>query len=463
MRVLKREMSGQDVKRWQEFLERQGLNPGTPDGSFGKNTFQATAEFQRRNGLDDDGVVGAGTLDKAKQLGFVEDADTNGTGGSSSVTAASPGSFSEQKLAEIMPNLNPGKRAAYFPFLVSAMQEFEITTPLRRAAFLAQLAHESGQFRFMEEIWGPTPAQRGYEGRRDLGNIQPGDGFRYKGRGPIQITGRANYKRYGDLLGIDLVNSPALAATPEVGFRTAGLYWKSNGCNALADGQQFVAITKRINGGTNGLEDRVRYYDRAKRALGISGTRSIDDIVRETPDTDEETGRVFTRGLDSPGEITPAAEERNAEQPAKSDVGGGRAKKGKSKKAAATKPAARKSPAGKAAASKPPAVKRTAKTAAKKSTAQKSASKPAAKKTAAKKSGAKTAAKKSVAKKSSSKKSVPLRAAKSSAKAGAAKGSGKTTGKAATGAGKATTAASRSAAKRVAKGSKAPGRAARGR
>jgi putative chitinase len=74
------------------------------------------------------------------------------------------------------------------------MREFEVTTPLRQAAFLAQLAHESGQFRFMEEIWGPTPAQRRYEGRRDLGNIQPGDGFRYKGRGPIQITGRATTK-----------------------------------------------------------------------------------------------------------------------------------------------------------------------------------------------------------------------------------------------------------------------------
>jgi predicted chitinase len=441
-------MSGPDVKRWQEFLRQQGLNPGIADGSFGKNTFQATVEFQRRNGLDDDGVVGAGTLNRAKQLGFVEDAGTSGTGGDTSSMSPSLGSFSEQKLAEIMPNLNASKRTDYFPFLIRAMREFDITTPLRQAAFVAQLAHESGQFRFMEEIWGPTPAQRRYEGRRDLGNIQPGDGFRYKGRGPIQITGRANYKRYGDMLGIDLVNNPALAATPEVGFRTAGLYWQRNNCNALADGQQFVAITRRINGGTNGLDDRVRYYDRAKRALGISGTRSLEDIMRETPDMDEEDGRIFTRGLDSPGEITPAAEERNAEQPTEPGEGQGAEKKRKIKKAT-TKPAASKSSAGKTVAKKLAAKKRFAK----KSSSQKSGRV---------KSVAKTSAKKvSVVKNSSSQKSALSQGAKFGAKAGAANGSSRTAGKATKGASKLAKAANRSTVKRGAKGLKATGRSSR--
>ena len=447
MRVLRKGMSGEDVQRWQEFLNAQGFNVGAADGAFGHRTFNATAEFQRRNGLDEGGVVGAGTLAKAKQFGFVEDAGISGGGGG---TVGEPlGSFTERVLAQIMPNLNPARRAAFFPFLVSAMREFEIATPLRQAAFVAQLAHESGQFRFMEEIWGPTAAQRRYEGRRDLGNIQPGDGFRFKGRGPIQITGRANYKRYGDMLGIDLVNNPALAATPEVGFRTAGLYWRSNGCNALADGQQFVLITRRINGGTNGLDDRVRYYDRARRALGISsGTRGINDITRGAPDTDEEAERVFTRGLDSPGEITPSAEERNAEQPGEPVGGRGAAKKEVSKKATAKKAAARKSPASEAAASK---------SSARKSPAKKSATK----KAGAKKSGTKTSAKKSAAKKSSKKKSAPSRPAKSGFRAGGAKRSGRATaGKAGKGAGKA---ASKSAAKRGTRVSKAAGRRARGR
>jgi peptidoglycan hydrolase-like protein with peptidoglycan-binding domain len=99
-------------------FEAAGLNPGIADGSFGDNTFQATVEFQRRNGLDDDGVVGAATLNQAKQLGFVEDAGAgdSGTGGGISGTSASLGSFSEQHLAEIMPNLNAGRRASFFPF-----------------------------------------------------------------------------------------------------------------------------------------------------------------------------------------------------------------------------------------------------------------------------------------------------------------------------------------------------------
>jgi predicted chitinase len=101
-----------------------------------------------------------------------------------------------------------------------------------------------------------------------LGNTQAGDGKRFKGRGPIQITGRFNYAKFGGLLGVDLIGSPALAATPGVAFATASLFWQSNGLNELADARQFVAITRRINGGTNGLADRQMYYERAKAVLG---------------------------------------------------------------------------------------------------------------------------------------------------------------------------------------------------
>jgi putative chitinase len=122
----------------------------------------------------------------------------------------------------------------------------------------------------MEEIWGPTPAQKRYEGRADLGNTQPGDGYRFRGRGPIQITGRANYKKYGDLLGVDLVGNPDLAAKSEYAFRIAALYWDTHNCNELADVGDFQAITRAINGGYKGLADRRKYYERAKKALGIA-------------------------------------------------------------------------------------------------------------------------------------------------------------------------------------------------
>jgi predicted chitinase len=169
----------------------------------------------------------------------------------------------DDELRQIMPNCAAAKRTDYLPFIQQAMQEFEITSYLREAAFLAQLAHESGELRYMEEIASGSA----YEGRKDLGNTQPGDGKRYKGRGPIQLTGRANYKKYGDLLGLDLINNPTVAATKEVGFRIAGQFWKLNGLNGLADQQNFKQITRKINGGYNGLDDRTKYYNRAKQVL----------------------------------------------------------------------------------------------------------------------------------------------------------------------------------------------------
>lgn len=175
------------------------------------------------------------------------------------------------QLRQIMPNLASAKLPLYLPALNQAMQSYGVNTMLRTAAFIAQLAHESGEFRWMEELWGPTDAQRRYEPPNalaaKLGNTEAGDGKRFKGRGPIQITGRFNYAKYGSLLGLDLVANPALAVTPDVAFATAGLYWNSNGLNELADTEQFTAITRRINGGTNGLPDRQKYYQAAKAVL----------------------------------------------------------------------------------------------------------------------------------------------------------------------------------------------------
>jgi predicted chitinase len=171
--------------------------------------------------------------------------------------------LTDDELRQIMPNCPAARRADYLPFIQQAMQEFDITSYLRETAFLAQLAHESGELRYMEEL----ASGAAYEGRKDLGNTQPGDGKRYKGRGPIQLTGRANYTKYGQLLGLDLVNNPTIAATKEVGFRIAGEFWKLNGLNQLADQQDFKQITKRINGGYNGLDDRTMYYERAKKVM----------------------------------------------------------------------------------------------------------------------------------------------------------------------------------------------------
>ena len=184
--------------------------------------------------------------------------------------------LTSEQLHAIMPRLPAPKNAELFPLLVAAMTEFAIEAPARMAAFLAQLAHESAQLRFMQEIWGPTPAQRRYEPpgtlAADLGNTEAGDGQRFKGRGPIQITGRANYRRFGDFLGIDLVSDPARAALPDLAFRIAGLFWSKKGLNELADratADTFREITKRINGGFNGLADRQQFYAVARTVLGV--------------------------------------------------------------------------------------------------------------------------------------------------------------------------------------------------
>jgi putative chitinase len=178
--------------------------------------------------------------------------------------------LTDAQLQQIMPRLAAAKRQLYLPHLNQALQAYGVDTVLRTAAFIAQLAHESGEFRWMEEIWGPTDPQRRYEPpgtlAARLGNAQPGDGKRFKGRGPIQITGRFNYAKYGALLGVDLLAKPELAASPECAFATAGLYWQSNGLNELADAGDFTRITRRINGGTNGLPDRQKYH---ALALGV--------------------------------------------------------------------------------------------------------------------------------------------------------------------------------------------------
>jgi len=178
----------------------------------------------------------------------------------------------DSQLAQIMPNLPAEKRALYLPFLNKAMDAYGINNRLRKAAFLAQIAHESGELRYLEEIWGPTDAQLLYEPEselaRILGNTIPGDGERFKGRGAIQITGRRNYAKYGEMLGVDLIANPTIATTPQIAISTAAAFWQTNGLNELADIEDFGEITRIINGGLNGYEERCKYYQRAMDVLG---------------------------------------------------------------------------------------------------------------------------------------------------------------------------------------------------
>ena len=172
--------------------------------------------------------------------------------------------ISYDQLVRIMPYAKQRADRFIEPLNV-AMKEFDIDeNGLREAAFLAQIAHESGELRYVEEL----ATGEAYEGRDDLGNLYTGDGVRYKGRGLIQLTGRGNYEECGEALGLDLIGCPELLEEPVNACRSAAWFWHSHGLNELADKQDFLRITKRINGGTNGWHERQKYYQRALEVIG---------------------------------------------------------------------------------------------------------------------------------------------------------------------------------------------------
>lgn len=200
--------------------------------------------------------------------------------------------------------------------LSAACAFYSIDTPVRLAAFLAQVGHESGSFRYVAELWGPTEAQKRYEGRADLGNTKPGDGKRFRGHGLIQVTGRANHARVRDRLRErfddvpDFESEPEKLADPKWACLSACDYWDDKHLNPLADAGQFELITKRINGGLTGYEDRKARWERAKNAfktkeepmplpaLALPLAAAVIDIF--TPLAKEKINKELARHSDSP-------------------------------------------------------------------------------------------------------------------------------------------------------------------
>lgn len=192
--------------------------------------------------------------------------------------------------------MNSNDATMWSVMIQKAADQFEINNRLRMAMFLAQVGHESGHFKRLTENlnysakrlrevfpkYFPTDAMaakyarnpemianRTYGGRMGNGDEVSGDGYRYRGRGLIQLTGKDNYRRASSSIGIDLVKQPDLVSQPEVACLTAAWFWFTNGCNAMADGDQITNCTKRINGGTIGLDDRKALWNKALRVLKI--------------------------------------------------------------------------------------------------------------------------------------------------------------------------------------------------
>lgn len=186
--------------------------------------------------------------------------------------------ITNDQIRQIAPSARESVITPFAIFFSKYAEKYEINSYLRVCHFLAQAAEESDGFKTLEEY----ASGAAYEGRKDLGNVYPGDGKMFKGRGVFQLTGRANYKNVGVKIGIDLEHNPGLAATAEVSVLTAMEYWKSRDINSLADKDDVVGVTRKINGGTNGLDTRKLYLSKAKAIIPRSFNVSTP-IVTEAP------------------------------------------------------------------------------------------------------------------------------------------------------------------------------------
>jgi putative chitinase len=177
--------------------------------------------------------------------------------------------MTREQLKACLPYAKDENIDKFFGPINATIEKYQITDPKRLAAFLAQIAHESGSLRYVREL----ADGQDYEGRKDLGNIKPGDGPKFRGRGLIQITGRTNYTHLADAFKIDLLNKPEILEQPLYATLSAGWFWNERGLNGLADAENFLLISKRINGVNkktglpNGWDDRVKHWTTCKTAL----------------------------------------------------------------------------------------------------------------------------------------------------------------------------------------------------
>jgi len=178
----------------------------------------------------------------------------------------------DSELLQSVYGINSKFADSWFPYLQSALSIASINSNQRLACFLAQIGHESARLKFVRELWNPSTClwQQKYEGSKSLGNSQPGDGFKFRGRGLIQITGRSNYAKMSDLMGLPLLQAPELLEKPKYAANSAAYFWQWKNLNSFCDLNDFEGLTRKINGGTNGLDDRLNLYNTAIHLLEMS-------------------------------------------------------------------------------------------------------------------------------------------------------------------------------------------------
>lgn len=216
------------------------------DGIFGPNTQSAFHQFKTRTHQGELDTIGPGS---AKLLIEIEELP----GGSESITKAQAEAIYGRTITE-----------GQLQDLNACLSRFAINTPSRLRHFLSQTAHESGGLQFMKELASGSA----YENRKDLGNTHPGDGPKYKGAGVIQLTGRSNYQSFSNFIGDPRVMEGVNYVSTVYPFTSAGFWWHNNNMNALCDKDPTVEqVTRKVNGGINGLADRKNYYQKALKVF----------------------------------------------------------------------------------------------------------------------------------------------------------------------------------------------------
>jgi len=296
MKLVKRGSRGNDVKQLQESLNKLGYNLDV-DGIFGQGCVNAVIDFQEKQNLVSDGIAGSGTWTaittalKARQnIQSQTDDEQNPIEGDVLI--------SKSDLAKALPMASTANIDKYYEALNAGMTKYGINTPLRITHFIAQLAHESANFRLstenlnysakalksvfgkyfptneMAEEYARKPekiANKVYGGRMRNGDEESGEGWKFRGRGLIQLTGKENYTNCGRAIGMNLAEKPELLSDdPHAAVMAAAWFWDSRKLNNYADRDDVLSITKRINGGTHGLDDRKSHLAKAKEVFNIT-------------------------------------------------------------------------------------------------------------------------------------------------------------------------------------------------
>ncbi len=286
MPILKQGSSGPDVRALQQKLKDLGFDPNGVDGNFGPGTRAAVTAFQQSKGLQADGIAGPATLAALQPGGGSANNSTTPT----RVPAGADGTLNLAGLSGLVPD-------SVIAQIPAAAPEFGITTNLRLAHFLAQCALESTNFTAVVEnlnysaqrllqvfpkyfrnvdvnAYARNPQKIGsrvYANRMGNGDEASGDGFTYRGRGYIQLTGKNNYTSFSTFVGEDCVANPDLVAT-KYPLASAAFFFNSNNiwaiCDRGADDATVTSVTKVVNGGTHGLAERIQNFKKFMQALG---------------------------------------------------------------------------------------------------------------------------------------------------------------------------------------------------